>query len=154
MSAGHPGIGDAAPDFTLPATGGKTITLSELRGAPIVLVFYPGDNTPVCTTQLNAYTRDITEFEEVGARVLAISPQDVTSHEEFSCKQGGFGFPLLADTDKDVATAYGVIGPVGFYRRSIFIVDREGIIRYAHRSVAGMTFRPVSELVDALASIS
>lgn len=154
MSAGHPGIGDLAPDFTLPATGGGTVTLSEFRGTPVVLVFYPGDNTPVCTTQLNAYTRDISEFEELGARVLAISPQDVASHEEFSCKQGGFGFPLLADTEKDVGTAYGVIGPVGFYRRCVFIVDREGTIRYAHRSVAGMTFRPVSELVAALAAIS
>ena len=153
MSAGHPGIGDVAPDFTLPATGGEPITLSGLRGAPVVLVFYPGDHTPVCTTQLNAYTRDISEFEALGARVLAISPQDVASHDDFSCKQGGFGFPLLADTEKVVGRAYGVIGPVGFYRRSVFIVDREGTIRYAHRSVAGLTYRPVSELVAALQAI-
>ena len=154
MSAGHPEVGDPAPDFTLPATGGQSFTLSALRGTPVVLVFYPGDHTPVCTTQLNAYTRDISQFDGMGARVVAISPQDIASHEDFSCKQGGFGFPLLADTDKAVGTAYGVIGPVGFYRRSVFIIDREGTIRYAHRSVAGLTYRPVAELVGALEAIA
>lgn len=149
-----PRVGDVAPDFTLPGTGGRTVTLSELRGGPVVLVFYPGDNTPVCTTQLNAYTRDISQFEGLGARVLAISPQDLASHESFSCKQGGFAFPLLADTEKVAGTAYGVIGPVGFYRRSVFVIDAGGTIRYAHRSVAGLTFKPVAELVAALEAIA
>ncbi|GAC1529085.1 MAG: peroxiredoxin [Acidimicrobiales bacterium] len=148
-----PGVGDPAPEFTLPATGDVQIALSALRGTPVVLVFYPGDNTPVCTTQLNAYTRDIEQFEGLGAKVLAISPQDVVSHESFSCKQGGFGFPLLADVDKAVGVAYGVVGPVGFYRRSVFVVDAGGVIRYAHRAVAGLTYRPVAELVTALESL-
>ncbi len=150
----RPEVGDQAPDFSLPATGGESVSLAALRGSPVVLVFYPGDNTPVCTNQLNAYTRDISQFEGLGARVLAISPQDVASHESFSCKQGGFGFPLLADTDKAVGAAYGVVGPIGFYRRSVFVIDRDGTIRYAHRSVAGLTFRPVSELVSALEGIA
>jgi peroxiredoxin Q/BCP len=115
-----------------------------------VLVFYPGDSTPVCTRQLNAYTKDIAKFAEVGAQVLAISPQSVASHERFSDEQGGFGFPLLADEDKAVGTAYGVIGPVGFYRRSVFVIDGDGVIRYAHRAVGGTTFRPTSELVEAV----
>jgi len=148
-----PRVGDPAPDFTLPGTGGLTVTLSDLRGAPVVLVFYPGDHTPVCTTQLNAYTRDISQFNGLGARVLAISPQDLASHESFSCKQGGFAFPLLADTEKVAGAAYGVIGPVGFYRRSVFVIDAAGIIRYAHRSVAGLTYKPVAELVAALEAI-
>src|SRR4029453_10941216 len=95
-------VGDTAPDFTLPGTGERSYKLSEYRGQPVVLVFYPGDNTPVCTRQLNSYTEDIGQFQEVGAQVLAISPQSVESHETFSCRQGGFGFPLLADEDKAV----------------------------------------------------
>ncbi|MFI5042342.1 MAG: redoxin domain-containing protein [Acidimicrobiales bacterium] len=149
-----PTVGDVAPDFTLPGTGGRDYRLGEYRGQPVVLVFYPGDNTPVCTVQLVSYTRQIDQFEGLGAQVLAISPQDVASHEAFACKQGGFGFPLLADVDKDVATAYGVLGPVGFYRRCVFVVDAGGVIRYAHRALAGLTFRPVDELVRALGALT
>mgnify|MGYP003552870618 FL=1 len=83
--------------------------------------------------------------------MLAISAQSVSSHESFTAKHG-FGFPLLADTDKVVAGLYGTLGPLGFPRRSVFIVDGEGIIRYAHRAIAGLTYRPVSELIDALTS--
>ena len=92
------------PDFTLPGTGGRSYSLSEYRGQPVVLVFYPGDNTPVCTKQLNAYTDDIGQFADVGAQVLAISPQSVESHEGFAAKHG-FAFPLLADADKKVGRA-------------------------------------------------
>ena len=145
-----PGIGDKAPDFELPGTGGRSYSLSDFRGQPVVLVFYPGDNTPVCTRQLNEYTSDIDKFAEVGAQVLALSPQSVKSHEGFADDQGGFGFPLLADEDKAVGIAYGIIGPVGFYRRSVFVIDGEGVIRYVHRAVGGLTFRPTNELVDAV----
>ena len=148
-------VGDPAPDFTLPGTdftpeGRRDYTLSAYRGEPVVLAFYPGDNTPVCTRQLNAYTEDIERFREVGAQVLAISPQSVDSHDEFSCRQGGFEFPLLADPDKAVGQAYGIVGPLGFYRRSVFVVDGEGVIRWAHRAVAGLTYRSTSEIVDAV----
>lgn len=145
-------VGEKAPDFTLPGTGGKQYSLSDYRGHVVVVVFYPGDNTPVCTKQLNAYTNDIAEFTEVGAQILAISPQNVESHEGFSAKHGGFAFPLLADTDKKVGEAYGILGPLGFYRRSVFVVDADGFVRYAHRAVAGLTFRPTDELVNAVKS--
>jgi peroxiredoxin Q/BCP len=152
-------VGQAAPDFTLPGTDGtpegyREYTLSELEGQPVVLVFYPGDNTPVCTRQLNSYTADIDEFRSVDAQVLAISPQSVESHDGFSANQGGFAFPLLADTDKAVGKAYGILGPVGFYRRSIFVVDGGGTVRYAHRAVAGLWFRPTDELVEAVRAAS
>ena len=148
-------VGDVAPGFELPGADGtedgrRDYSLGEFRGRPVVLVFYPGDNTPVCTRQLNAYTEDIDAFEELGAQVLAISPQDVTSHEGFADKQGGFAFPLLADTDKAVGEAYGILGPIGFYRRSVFVVDAEGRVSYAHRAIAGLTFRPTAELVEAV----
>ena len=143
-------VGDPAPPFTLPGTGGRDYSLSDYRGAPVVLAFYPGDGTPVCTLQLSNYSHDIARFRDVGAAVLAISPQDVESHEQFSSDNGGFRFPLLADTDKTVAKAYDVPGPMGFYRRSVFVVDATGVIRYVHRSLAGLSFRPVDELINAV----
>lgn len=148
-------IGEPAPAFTLAGTDGtdegrRDYSLADFAGSPVVLVFYPGDNTPVCTRQLNEYTAEIDAFEGVGAQVLALSPQDVASHEGFAEKQGGFGFPLLADTDKSVGDAYGILGPLGFYRRSVFVVDADGKIAYSHRAIAGLTFRPTAELVAAV----
>ncbi|MBM3800298.1 MAG: peroxiredoxin [Actinobacteria bacterium] len=145
------GVGDQAPDFTLPGTGGRSYSLSEYRGRPTVVVFYPGDDTPVCTKQLNSYNDELAQFENLDAVVLAISAQDVSSHEKFADKHG-FRFPLLADVDKKVAGSYGVLGPLGFMRRSVFVVDAGGTVRYAHRALAGLTFRSVDELTAALTS--
>ena len=146
------GIGDRAPAFTLPSTGGGQVSLGDFAGQPVVLVFYPGDETPVCTKQLNSYNNDLTEFEALDAQVLGISAQSVESHDKFSGKHG-FRFPLLSDADKAVAGAYGTLGPLGFPRRSVFIVDAGGTIRYVHRAIAGLTYRPVSELVTALKAL-
>jgi len=146
-------VGDPAPDFTLPGTGGREYTLAEFRGQPVVLVFYPGDDTPVCTKQLNSYNDDLEQFSEMRAQVIGISAQDVTSHVAFAGKHG-FDFPLLADTDKTVAGLYGTLGPIGFPRRSVFIVDGDGVVRYAHRAIAGLTFRPVKELIGELEKIT
>ena len=147
------GVGDVAPAFTLPGTGGREVSLAEFRGHPVVLVFYPGDDTPVCTKQLNNYNDDLDQFADMDAQVLGISAQDVKSHDAFAGKHG-FGFPLLADTDKAVAALYGTLGPIGFPRRSVFIVDGDGTIRYAHRAIAGLTYRPVKELIAELAKIT
>lgn len=143
------GVGDQAPDFSLPSTGGTQVSLAEHRGHPVVLVFYPGDDTPVCTKQLNSYNDDLEQFEALDAQVIGISAQGLDSHERFSTKHG-FKFPLLSDPDKKVAALYGTLGPIGFPRRSVFIVDADGVVRYAHRAIAGLTFRPVSELVEVL----
>ena len=143
-------VGDNAPDFTLSGTGGRSYSLSEYRGQPVVLVFYPGDDSPVCTKQLNSYNNELDQFAGVGAQVLAISAQDLASHDKFAGKYG-FRFPLLSDPDKTVAEAYGTVGPLGFPRRSVFVVNGEGVITYAHRAIAGLTYRPVSELIEAVA---
>lgn len=143
------GVGDRAPEFTLPGTGGQEYSLSDFLGKPIVLVFYPGDDTPVCTKQLNAYNDGLGEFAELDAQIVGISAQSVDSKEAFTSKHG-FEFPLLADADKEVAGAYGTLGPIGFPRRSVFIIDRDGVIRYMHKAMAGLTYRPVSELVSEL----
>lgn len=143
------GVGDRAPDFTLPGTGGTTYSLSDFLGKPIVLVFYPGDDSVVCTKQLNAYNEGLGQFEELDAQIIGVSAQDLDSKEAFTAKHG-FEFPLLADVDKEVAAAYGTLGPIGFPRRSIFIIDADGIIRYAHKAIAGLTYRPVDELITEL----
>ncbi len=145
------GVGDLAPDFTLPSTDGP-VTLSSYRGRPVVLVFYPGDGTAVCTRQLNSYNDDLARFDDLDAQVLAVSAQDMDSHRAFA-QENGFKFPLLADTDKAVEELYGVLGPMGFPRRSTFIIDSDGVVRYAHRAIAGLTFRPVSELVEILETL-
>lgn len=146
-------VGDAAPSFTLPGTppggGVEDYSLADFAGKPVVLAFYPGDDTSVCTKQLNDYNDGFASFNDLDAQVLGISPQDLDSHERFTSKYG-FKFPLLADTDKAVARLYGTLGPIGFPRRSVFIVDREGTVRYTHRAIAGLTFRPASELVEVL----
>ncbi len=143
-----PGVGDPAPDFCLDGSGGK-VCLADQRGKPVVLVFYPGDDTPVCTAQLKSYNQDLAQFAELGAALWGISPQSVHSHDGFSAKHG-FGFPLLADEAKATFKAYGCLGPLGFPRRSVFVVDRQGIVRYCHRSAAGLTFRKTDELVAAV----
>ncbi len=146
-------VGDKAPDFTLPGTGSRSYSLSEFRGKPVVLVFYPGDDSPVCTKQLNTYNNELEQFSGVGAQVIAISAQDMASYDKFANKHG-FQFPLLSDPDKAVAEAYGTVGPLGFPRRSVFVINADGVITYAHRAIAGLTYRPVSELIEAVAHSS
>jgi thioredoxin-dependent peroxiredoxin len=148
-----PGAGDEAPDFTLPGTGERDFTLSDYRGQPVVLVFYPGDDTPVCTVQLRSYSDGMAGFDQLGAQVLAISPQDVASHERFVSSYGLL-MPLLADTDRSVAERYGILGPLGFYRRSIFVIDASGVIRYARRSLTSLNFVDSDHLLQAVKEAS
>lgn len=145
-------VGDIAPSFTLPGTGGVRYSLDDFHGQHVVLAFYPADNSPVCTLQLNTYTKQRNEFDGLHAQILGVSAQDVESHEQFSERNGGFAFPLLADTDKEVGKLYGILGPLGFYRRSVFVIDPKGIIRYVHRSATGLTFKRTSEILDAISS--
>ena len=142
-------VGDKAPEIVLQGTGSREYKLSDYLGQPVVLVFYPGDGTAVCTKQLNDYNDELGQFANVGAQVLAISSQGLASKEDFTAKHG-FGFPLLADVDKTAAKAYGILGPLGFPRRSVFVVDAKGVIRYVHRALAGVTYRPVAELIEAI----
>lgn len=147
----RPGAGDPAPDFALAGTGGRTYRLSEARGTPLLLVFYPADNSPVCTQQLRSYSEDLGRFTEFGAQVWCLSPQDVRSHEDFA-RQQELRVPLLADDGAEVGKAYDILGPLGFYRRSVFVVDAAGIIRWARRSLSSLTFLSTDRLVEALES--
>ncbi len=143
------GKGDVAPEFTLAGVPEGLYSLTDYLGHVVVLAFYPADNSPVCTTQLRSYTVDKKSFENLGSVVLGISPQGVASHFRFAAEQS-IGFPLLSDEDKSVGEAYGVLGPLGFYRRSVFVINRSGTITYAHRTTAGLTFSPSSVLLKAI----
>jgi peroxiredoxin Q/BCP len=146
--ARSPQVGEEAPDFELPGTDG-TFRLSDHRGRRVVLLFYPGDNTPVCTRQFCSY-RDHTEaFATLNATVVGISGQDVESHEAFTAKHG-LNVPLLADVDAAVAKAYGAHAPLIGTRRSVVIVDEDGIVRHRHDHMLGLDFQTVDDLREAL----
>ncbi len=149
--------GQPAPDFTLPATGGQEVTLSELKGNNVVLYFYPRDNTPGCTREGEAFRDHHGELQKLGAVVLGISRDSVKSHENFRAKHR-FPFQLLSDSDETVCRSYGVIKEKNMYgrkvmgiERSTFLIDREGILRRQWRKVkvAGH----VEDVLEALRSI-
>ncbi len=143
--------GDPAPDFELPGTGDKTYRLADYRGRKVVLAFYPGDFTAVCTKQFCSYRDQGEQLDGLGAEVLGISPQSVSSHERFT-EEKRLNVPLLADEDKEVARAYGVLaGPM--VRRAIFIVDEEGIIRHRKVTIAGLSYESVDDIERALAAV-
>jgi peroxiredoxin Q/BCP len=144
-------VGDAAPDFELPGTGGKTYKLSDYRGRKLVLAFYPGDFTAVCTKQFCSYRDQGEKLDQIGADVLGISPQSVESHERFT-QEKSLNVPLLADEDKAVAKAYGVLaGPM--VRRAVFVIDEEGIIRHRKVTLVGLSFESVDDLAQAVAAV-
>jgi thioredoxin-dependent peroxiredoxin len=149
-----PEIGQMPPDFTLPGVelaGGESTrgeyTLSQQRGTPIVLAFYPGDNTAVCTRQLCSYTSGLESFTGFGATVWAISPQGLDSHEQFARKYQ-LGFPLLADEGLTVARQYGITLAGAGLRRSVFVIDAAGVLRWKHVTLVGLTF-PAADTISA-----
>ena len=157
MSAG-PEVGSKAPDFTLPGLrlAGTEVergsyTLSAEIGHPVVIAFYPGDETTVCTRQMCSYSSGLEEFAGLNATVWGISPQDLDSHESFARKHD-LRQPLLADVDRTVVRAYG-IGLGSSLRRSVFVVDAEGILRYKHVALLGVTYRSTETLVKELAAL-
>lgn len=161
-------VGDPAPDFELPGTGGETYRLSDYRGKNVVLAFYPGDATTVCTKQFCSYRDNSDRIDELDAEVLGISPQSVDSHEHWLEEQS-LNVPLLADVDLAVSKSYGVtawLGPLArltelketpggrYIMRAIFVVDGEGIVRYRHVSRTGSTFQTVDDLEQAVAALN
>jgi thioredoxin-dependent peroxiredoxin len=155
-----PETGQTPPDFTLPGielADGEAIkrqyTLSQHRGEPIVIAFYPGDNTLVCTRQLCSYTSGLESFTGFGASVWAISPQGLASHEQFARKYD-LAFPLLADEDLKVSRQYGItLGGAGL-RRSVFVIDASGVLRWKHVTLVGLTFPSAESISAQLAALT
>ncbi|HEX2265755.1 MAG TPA: peroxiredoxin [Solirubrobacterales bacterium] len=163
----QPDVGDPAPDFELPGTGGRTYRLSDYRGRNLVLAFYPGDATAVCTKQFCSYRDQGDRLDALDAEVLGISPQSVESHEHW-VKEQELNVPLLADEDLAVAKRYGVTGWIGplarfaglkdapggrYVMRAVFVIDGEGIVRHKTVSRTGSSYESVGDLERAVASL-
>lgn len=134
-SSGLP-VGTAAPDFTLPDANGHPVRLSDFRGRPVVLVFYPLDWSPGCSRQLELYQQELAEFEARGAAVIGVSVDSIYSHGAWAAVRG-ISFPLLSDFHPkgEVARRYGVWRESdGFSDRALYVIDADGVIRYAEVS--------------------
>ena len=125
-------IGDMAPDFDLPGSGGDRISLSRFRGSIVVLYFYPKDNTPGCTTEANDFNRLRAEFESIGAKLVGMSPDSVKSHDKFRTKHD-LTIDLASDEDTSTLKAYGVWVEKSMYgrkymgvERTTLLIDRDG----------------------------
>ncbi len=119
--------GQPAPDFEAPDQNGTAFRLSTLRGAPVVLYFYPQADTPGCTIESKGFQKHLAEFGAQGVRVVGVSTDDCPAQKAFASKYG-LAFPLIADSSKAVAHEYGVLGPRGKARRVTFLIDREGTV--------------------------
>jgi thioredoxin-dependent peroxiredoxin len=142
-------VGDIAPDFDLPVTGGGSYRLSDHRGRWVVLAFYPGDFTAVCTRQFCSYRDRADDLALLAAELVGISSQSIDSHERF-VDQHDLTVPLLADADRRAIDAYGVAGPGGLTRRSVFIIDPQGVVRHRHVALLGLRYRDADQLERAL----
>jgi thioredoxin-dependent peroxiredoxin len=143
-----PQVGEQAPDFELPGTDG-TFKLSDHRGERVVLLFYPGDNTMVCTKQFCSYRDRADDFATLEATVVGISSQDLASHEQFAAKHA-LNVPLLADVDKEVAKAYSAFSSRLGTKRAVIVIDEQGIVRNRHDHLLGLDYQSVDELRSAL----
>jgi peroxiredoxin len=151
-------VGDKAPGFKLWESPGKSITLSdELKNGPVVLVFYPADFTSVCTQELCSFRDSLADFNELGAQILGISVDSIFSHSAFK-KANDIEFPLLSDWEKTTIRAYGIVYPnlAGMKevaKRSVFVVDADGLITYAWVSEDPGKQPPYDEVKAAVESL-
>jgi peroxiredoxin Q/BCP len=145
-----PSVGSPAPDFTAKDQAGHTITLTKLRGHPVVLYFYPKDQTPGCTTEARGFRDTQAEYDKLGAVVLGVSTQNAKSHEAFA-ESEKLGFSLLDDHDRKIAVAYGVgaIPVLGLDDRVTLLIDRDGLIAQVWPNVS-----PKGHATEVLAAIA
>lgn len=155
-----PEVGSVAPNFSLEGVRlvdgeavRSTYSLEGRVAGSLVLVFYPGDDTTVCTKQLCAYSSGFEQFTELGAEVWGISVQNLASHESFARKHQ-LPMPLLADDGKVVVKRYGLTRLGGLHTaRSVFVIDAQGIVRWSDVRTAGVTYQKPGELVEVLSGL-
>jgi peroxiredoxin Q/BCP len=123
-------VGAQAPDFSLPDDTGRVVTLSALRGRSVILVFYPGDDTPGCTRQLCQLRENWSEAVRRGVEIFGVNPQSAEKHAKFRAKFQ-FPFPLLVDRGQQVGRLYHTHGPIG--KRTVYLIGPDGAIRFAQR---------------------
>lgn len=144
-------VNDPAPEFKLKDEQDRSFSLAAHLGERLLLVFYPGDNTPVCTRQLCDYRDGIEAFKGLGVRVIGISNDTAESHRKFKAKYN-LPFSLLSDEKFEVAGRYDSKGLIGM-KRSVFLVDEEGVIRYKHIEPLALFRRSRGELLEAIAGL-
>jgi peroxiredoxin Q/BCP len=146
MNSDKPNVGDVAPDFALPDGDGQQWRLSEHRGKVVVLLFYPGDETPVCTRQMCSLRDRWTDYEGTGAEVVGISTDSVESHKSFASHHD-LPLRLLSDRNRVVADLYGARSLIpGKVARSVFVIDASGVVRYRDVRPLGL-FKPKDSVV-------
>ena len=151
-SSGGVAVGDRAPDFSLPDRNGKTVHLSEFRGKPVVLYFYPKDDTPGCTKESCTFRDQYQDFKDAGSEVIGISSDSSESHEKFATKYR-LPFVLLSDRGGATRKAYGVPSTLGVLPgRVTYVIDREGTVRHVFNSQFQAT-QHVDEALKALKAI-
>ena len=144
--------GDKAPGFELADDAGETFRLTDHLGQKLLLVFYPGDDTPVCTRQLCDYRDGVEAFAGLGVTVIGISNDSVESHREFKRKHR-LPFTLLSDPDLEVAGRYDSKGMLGM-KRSVFLLDESGVIRYRHVETLALFRRHREELLEVIEGLA
>ncbi len=135
-----------APAFTLPDAEGHTISLSDFTGKKVLIIFYPGDDTPVCTAQMCDYRNNVLEFTKRGIMVLGISSDSTASHKSFA-ERNQLPFTLLSDTEKTVAKAYDALGFLGMSQRAYVLVDEKGIVLLAYSDFLPIIYQPMKDLL-------
>jgi peroxiredoxin Q/BCP len=154
QTKGKVGVGDVAPDFTLPSQSGEEVSLRDFIGRKraIVLFFYPKDDTPGCTKEACSFRDGYEQFEELQAELIGISSDSVRSHERFVEKHG-LPFVLLSDEGGEVRKLYGVPNTLGLFPgRATYVIDEEGVVRHVFSSQLGVT-RHVEQALEALEAI-
>ena len=148
MSEPNAALGTTAPDFTLPDGAGQSWSLADYRGKVVVLLFYPGDETPVCTRQMCSVRDRWEDYQATGAEVVGLSTNSAESHKNFA-EHHELPLRLLADTERKVADAYGANSLIpGKVARSVFVIDAAGLIRYRDVRPLGL-FRPKDDEIIA-----
>ena len=142
-------VGAKAPDFTLPSQSGETVRLNDFLGKPVVLFFYPKDDTPGCTKEVCAFRDNFEEFGNLDAEVVGISSDLVESHRAFAEKHG-LPFALLSDEEGKVRNLYGVPNTLGLFPgRVTYVIDEQGVVRHIFTSQLGVE-RHVQEAIESL----
>lgn len=144
-------VGDAAPDFTLPSTQGDVTLSKRLASGAVLLVFYPGDDTPVCTKQLCDYRDNLAVFSDLGVQVIALNPQSIASHEKFA-KKHALPFPVAADEGGQVTKLYGASGLFGMTKRALVLIGKDGRVTW-RKTDFPIFFESAAEIRQAIAKL-
>lgn len=156
-------VGKPAPEFSLPSTLGRQVSLSEFRGKWVVLFFYPAAYTPICKSEVEEFNRKLQEFRQLDTEVLGASVDDVATLTKWSAEIGGIGYPLLSDTEGQTSLRYGSYTPASIQdpikgkavsMRGTFIIDPQGIVRYVviHDELVGRSIAETLRVLEALQS--